>query len=110
MLSETFWLFAPKNYEAKFFHYYILHPRRPSLVMLMLQGPDIPSLLQIGLKYCSQHKVVILKIFPIKPQEFFSTLTVVTLPGPWPIETYENPTLFTDYCIFYSFPPLSKFE
>ena len=57
MLAETFWMFAPKNYEAKFLHYYFLHPQRPQMVVLLLQGLDLPSSLQLCQKYCCEHRM-----------------------------------------------------
>ena len=51
-------MFAPRQYESKFLHYYLMHRRRPTLIVLMLQGASLPPGYTLAEKYCVVHRMV----------------------------------------------------
>ena len=61
-------MFAPRQYESKFLHYYLMHRKRPALIVLMLQGAEIPAGYTLAEKYSVVHRVV--KNF-LSQQNFF---------------------------------------
>ena len=52
--------------DQRQFHYYLMHRRRPTLIVLMLQGSELPPGYTLAEKYSILHRVVeILSIFII---------------------------------------------
>ena len=55
LTSEVVWLFPPKSQEGIFLQYYLSAPKRPRLVLLLLQHQNLPSLYNFALDNCTQH-------------------------------------------------------
>ena len=58
MTHEQCWMFAPKNYESRFFQYYLHHAHRPALTLLTLETDTLPTIYNLAKSFCSQHKIV----------------------------------------------------
>ena len=56
MTAETCWMFCPRNMENKFLHYYLLHPRRPRMVVLLLQHQEKPVSYNLLRQRCVQYR------------------------------------------------------
>ena len=51
-------MFAPKNYESRFFQYYLHHAHRPALTLLTLETDTLPAIYNLAKNFCSVHKIV----------------------------------------------------
>ena len=75
MVKEVCWMFCPRNMEAKFLHYFLLHPQRPRILVLLLQHQEKPIsynlLRQRCIKYKTYHRGKYLRK-PVANQQVFN--------------------------------------
>ena len=55
LLGETIWLFPPKSQEGIFLQYFLSFPRRPRLILLILQHQALPSIFNYAKNHSDAH-------------------------------------------------------
>lgn len=49
-------MFCPRNQESKFLHYFLLHPQRPQMLVLLLQHQEKPISFNLLRQRCTKYR------------------------------------------------------